>query len=153
MDYLVKDEKLVLMYAPGKGAWTYHIQIPNTRHIKGKWGSLKVAGFIDKYKLESKNLFTISGQDKLIAVNEEIRKAIGKSGGDQVTVTLYLLNKHSIPATEDILQAFSDAEVLDAFNALSEVGKNEILEKITRQKTAEKQVDEIVKYISMLKNA
>lgn len=40
MDYLVKDEKLELKYEPGKGAWTYHLQIPNTKHIIGKWGSL-----------------------------------------------------------------------------------------------------------------
>lgn len=33
MDYLVKDKKLKLKYEPGKGAWTYHIQIPNTKHI------------------------------------------------------------------------------------------------------------------------
>ncbi len=51
MRYLVKDEKLVLKYAPGKGAWTYHIQIPNTKHIVGKWGSLKVSGTIDDYKI------------------------------------------------------------------------------------------------------
>lgn len=41
MNYLIKDEKLELKYAPGKGAWTYHIQIPNTKHIVGKWGRSK----------------------------------------------------------------------------------------------------------------
>lgn len=93
MSYLVKDEKLELKYESGKGAWTYHIQIPNTKHIVGKWGDLKVSGFIDDYKLEAKNLFTITGQDKLISINQEIRNAINKTGGDTVTVTLYLLNK------------------------------------------------------------
>ena len=91
MRYLVKDEKLVLKYAPGKGAWTYHIQIPNTKHIVGKWGSLKVSGTIDDYKIESINLFTITGQDKFISINEKIRKSINKSDGDTVIVTLYLL--------------------------------------------------------------
>ncbi|HOO94306.1 MAG TPA: DUF1905 domain-containing protein [Proteiniphilum sp.] len=91
MEYLVKDEQLELRYEPGRGAWTYHIQIPNTKQIIGKWGSLKVSGTIDNYKIDRINLFTITGQDKLISVNEKIRKEINKSGGDRVTVTLYLL--------------------------------------------------------------
>ena len=53
MEYLVKDEILELKYQPGKGAWTYHIQIPNTKHIVGKWGSMKVSGTIDNYKIET----------------------------------------------------------------------------------------------------
>ena len=48
MDYLVKDQKLELKYEPGKGAWTYHIQIPNTKHLVCRWGFSKVSGFIDK---------------------------------------------------------------------------------------------------------
>jgi len=91
MEYLVKDEQLELRYEPGRGGWTYHIQIPNTKQIIGKWGSLKVSGTIDNYKIDRINLFTITGQDKLISVNEKIRKEINKSGGDRVTVTLYLL--------------------------------------------------------------
>lgn len=42
MNYLIKEEKLELKYVPGKGAWTYHIIIPNTKDIKGKWGEIKV---------------------------------------------------------------------------------------------------------------
>jgi hypothetical protein len=102
MVYLVKDEKLELKYEPGKGAWTYHIQIPNTKHIIGKWGSLKVSGFIDDYKLAAKNLFSIRGEDKLISVNETIRKAIHKGAGDTVTVTLYLLASTDRVTEKDI---------------------------------------------------
>jgi hypothetical protein len=91
MEYLVKDKKLELKYQPGKGAWTYHIQVPNTKHIVGKWGFMKVAGTIDNYTIESLNLAKLGDQDKLISINSEIRKAINKTGGDTVTVTLYLL--------------------------------------------------------------
>ena len=94
---LLENKKLELKYQPGKGAWTYHVQIPNTKHIIGKWGSLKVTGFIDDYKIESINLFTITGQDKLISVNEKIRKAINKIGGDTVKVTLQLLTTNPSP--------------------------------------------------------
>ncbi|KIA83840.1 hypothetical protein OA84_10285, partial [Kaistella solincola] len=91
MEYLVKDEKLELKHQPGKGAWTYHLQIPNTKHIVGKWGSMKVSGTIDNYSIESINLAKLGDQDKLISINDKIRKAINKSGGDTVTVTLYLM--------------------------------------------------------------
>ncbi len=130
MDYLVKDQKLELKYEPNKGAWTYHIQIPNTKHIVGKWGSLKVAGFIDDYKIESINLFTITGQDKLISVNDKIRKAIKKSGGDTVNVTLYLLTSKEQITEKEILETFKDAGVLEAFKNLSEDEKNDIIEQI-----------------------
>ncbi len=69
MNYLIKNAKLELKYEAGKGAWTYHIQIPNTAHIIGKWGSLKVSGSIDTYEIKGKNLATFKGQDKLISIN------------------------------------------------------------------------------------
>ena len=90
MKYLVKEKELELMYVPNNGAWTYHIEIPDSKHIVGRWGFLKASGTIDGYKLENKNLFTITGRNKLISINEKIRKAINKTGGDTVTVTLYL---------------------------------------------------------------
>ncbi|OYZ54855.1 MAG: hypothetical protein B7Y11_04145, partial [Sphingobacteriia bacterium 24-36-13] len=96
MEYLVKDKKLELKYQPGKGAWTYHIQVPNTKHIVGKWGFMKVAGTIDNYTIESLNLAKLGDQDKLISINSEIRKAINKTGGDTVTVTLYLLTSKEV---------------------------------------------------------
>jgi hypothetical protein len=95
MNYLVKDIQLPIHYNPGKGAWTYSIIIPNTKDLKGKWGDLKVSGCIDNFKIECKNIAPKEGYDKLLSINNEIRQAIGKSGGDIVTVILYLLPKKS----------------------------------------------------------
>lgn len=150
MDYLIKDEKIELKYEPGKGAWTYHIQIPNTKHIVGKWGYLKVSGSIDGYQLESKNLFTIKGQDKLLSVNAEIRKAINKSGGDFVTVTLYLLPREDQVTEKQILVTFKESGVLHAFQKLSPEEKKEIMGNIISQKSEENQIKLIVKYIDQL---
>lgn len=152
MDHLIKDEKLELKHEPGKGAWTYHIQIPNTKHLVGKWGYLKVSGSIDGYQLESKNLFTIKGQDKLLSVNSEIRKAINKSGGDVVTVTLYLLVPEDQITEKQILDTFKESGVLNAFQALSPEEKKEMMENINAQKTEDKQIKLIVKYINQLTN-
>ena len=121
MKYLVKDEELELKYEAGKGAWTYHIQVPNTKHIVGKWGSLKVSGTIDNYTIDSINLFTIGGQDKLISINEKIRKAIKKSGGDTVTVTLYLLISKEEITENEIIETFKESGVLKTFEKYAEL--------------------------------
>lgn len=150
MNYLVKDETLELKYEFGKGAWTYHIEIPNTKHIVGKWGSLKVAGTIDDYTIESINLFTIAGQDKLISVNEKIRKSINKTGGDFVNVTLYLITAKAQLTENEILETFKDANVLSVFNKLAVAKRKEIITEITAIQSDEKQVKVILNYINEL---
>lgn len=150
MEYLVKNEKLELKHQPGKGAWTYHIQIPNTKHILGKWGSLKVSGTIDNHKIESINLAKLGDEDKLISINSKIRKAINKSGGDAVTVTLYLLTSKEQITEKDVLETFKDSGVLKAFKKLAEDERNEIIRKITALTSEDKQVKMILKYIDYL---
>ncbi|MCF2444029.1 DUF1905 domain-containing protein [Dyadobacter sp. CY345] len=150
MEYLVKGQKLELKYEPGKGAWTYHIQIPDTKHIVGKWGSLKVSGSIDDYKIESINLFTITGQDKLISINEKIRKAINKSGGDIVTVTLHLLPLENQITEKEILETFEESDVLATFKKLSEDERKQIIAKIMSQKSEDKQIKMILKFVDQL---
>ena len=150
MEYLVKDEKLELKYQPGKGAWTYHIQIPNTKHIVGKWGSMKVSGTIDNYKIESINLAKLGDQDKLISINDKIRKSINKSGGDTVIVTLYLLTSKEQITEREILETLKESGVLKAFKKLTEAERNEMIRKITALKSEDEQVKIILKYINQL---
>ena len=150
MEYLVKDKKLELKYEPGKGAWTYHIQIQNTKHIVGKWGSMKVAGTIDNYKIESINLAKLGDQDKLISINNKIRKAINKSGGDTVRVTLYLLTSKEQITKKEVLETFNDSGVLKSFEKLTEYEQTEIIGKITSLISEDKQVKMILKYIDQL---
>jgi hypothetical protein len=148
MSLLVKDKQFELKYEPGKGAWTYHIQIPNTKHIVGKWGSLKASGTIDNYPLEKINLFTISGQDKLISINEKIRKAINKTGGDKVKITLYLLTSIEQIAEDEILETFSQSGVINVFESLTEDEKKRIIEEIISKNSDEKQIKYILKFIN-----
>ncbi len=152
MEYLVKDKKLELKYQPGKGAWTYHTQVPNTKNIVGKWGFMKVAGTIDNYNIESINLAKIGDQDKLISINSEIRKAINKTGGDTVTVTLYLLTSKEQITRKEILHTFKESGVLKAFKKLTTDEQGEMIEKITSQQSDDKQVKMILKYIDQLSN-
>ena len=150
MDYIIKDEKLQLIYEHGKGAWTYHLRIPNSKDIDGKWGDIKVSGFIDNYKIEARNLAPIKGEDKMLSINGEIRKAINKKGGDFVSVTLYLLSNKEAITEKEILETFKEAGVLKAFEKLTEIEKNEILESIISEKNEDKQTKIFVKHIDKL---
>lgn len=150
MEYLVENEKLELKYQQGKGAWTYHIQIPNTKDIVGKWGTIKVSGFIDDYKIESKNLLSIKGQDKLISINGNIRKTINKDAGDFVTVTLYLLTPQTKITENDIFETLQDANVLTVFNGLESDEKKKIISKIIAQKIEETQTNMLIQLINRL---
>lgn len=92
MKKIIENQKLLLVYQPGFGSWTYHIRLPETSGIKGTWGSMKVIGKIDNYIVRGINLAPRKDEDKIISINKEIRNTIHKKGGDQVNVTLYLLD-------------------------------------------------------------
>lgn len=87
---IVDNQELELQYKEGFGAWTYHLRIPGTAGIGGRWGFLKVSGTIDDYEIKNINLAPRRNEDYIISINKKIRDSIGKSGGDMVTVTLYL---------------------------------------------------------------
>lgn len=149
MKYLIENEKLELKYQFGKGAWTYHLQIPNTKHLVGKWGSLKVTGFIDDFEIESINLFTIAGQDKLISINEKIRKAINKTGGEIVIVTLQIVNEKQTITENEILEIFKESNVFSTFDQLSIKEKKAIIKDIISSNSETNQVKLIERYINL----
>ena len=150
MEYIIKNEKLELIYEHGKGAWTYHLRIPNSKNIEGKWGEIVVSGFIDNFEISRRQLAPIKGEDKMLSINGEIRKAINKKGGDLVTVSLYLLKKKEEITEKQILETFKESEVLEAYKKLNESEKKEILESIISQKVEEKQIKTIIKHIDKL---
>ncbi len=152
MNYIVENEKLEIQYIPGNGAWTYQLIIPNTKDIKGKWGDLKVSGKIDDYQIENKNLGPLKNSDKKMSLNSEIRNFIGKSGGEFVNVTLYLVNQNLEKKNENemIFECFKDAEVLNIFKKLKIEEQNEIIENINSVATENQKVEKIVKFIAKL---
>jgi hypothetical protein len=152
MNYLIQNEKLLIQYIPGNGAWTYQLIIPHTKDIKGKWGDLKVSGTIDNFEIRSKNLGPVKNSDKKMAINTEIRSATGKGAGDFVTVTLYLENQIQEKSNdyEMIVDCFRDAEVLDLFLKLDTVQQNGIIENISSVATEDQKVEKIIKFISNL---
>ena len=151
MNYIVENEKLEIQYIPGNGAWTYHLIIPNTKNIKGKWGDLKVSGKIDDYEIKHKNLAPLKDSDKKMSLNSEIRNFIGKSGGEFVNVTLYLENRNEENKNNEmIFECFKDAQVLSIFKKLKIDEQDEIIQNINASATENQKVEKIVKIIAKL---
>lgn len=152
MNFIVENEKLEIQYIPGNGAWTYQLIIPNTKEIKGKWGDLKVSGKIDNFEIKNKNLGPMKNSDKKMALNSEIRNSIGKSGGDFVNVTLYLVNENTEKKNENemIFECFKDAEVLNIFKKLKIGEQNQIIQSINSSATENQKVEKIVRFIVKL---
>lgn len=150
MNYIIKDEELIIQHSPGKGAWTYHLIIPNTKDLKGKWGDIKVSGLIDNFNLKRRNLAPTKGADKILSINDIIRKAIGKGGGDAVTVTLYLDADSKLENQTHILECFRDADVLKKFESLDTDQQETILGSILSLPNEDKQVEKILHYIDKL---
>ena len=90
MIHLVDNKELKLQHRDDFGAWTYFIQIPDTRGIKGQWGRMKVSGTLDGYKLENHNLAPRKDEDYLVSVNKDIRETLNKKPGDKILVDLWL---------------------------------------------------------------
>ena len=152
MNYIVENEKLTLQYIAGNGAWTYQLIIPNTKHIKGKWGDLKVSGTIDGYEIKNKNLGPVKNSDKKMSINSEIRKAINKDGGDTVIVTLYLENQTETNNSSEILECFKDEQVLRIFERLDKIEQREIINEILNVATDDQKAEKIIKAIESLES-
>jgi len=87
---ILQNEPLTLIYEPGRGAWTYRIDVPDTWHLKAPWGSIKVTGTIDDIPFGEMNLMPLKNEDAMMSVNKQLREKIGKSGGETVRVTMTL---------------------------------------------------------------
>lgn len=150
MDYIVKDQELVIQHWPGKGAWTYHLIIPNSRDIPGTWGHIKVSGTIDDYAFQSRNLAPRKNQDKLLSVNATIRQQLGKQAGEAVRVTLYREPTHELSTRADVLACLEDADVLALFQARTAADQQALLKDVLDQPSATSQEKRILALIASL---
>lgn len=148
---LVHNQYLLEKF-PGKGGWTYAV-IPEILPDKtAHFGAVKVYGNIDGYELRNYTLMPLGKGKLFLSVNAAIRKQIGKSAGDYVTIILYAENDIG-DAAEELLQCLlDDPTAHKAFLSYTKAEQKAFIDWISAANTMEKKVERITQTLNKLSN-
>jgi hypothetical protein len=130
-----------------KTGWTY-IEIPADIAQKIKPDnrkSFRVKGKLDNFPIKSVAVMPMGGGRFILAVNAEMRKAIGKRKGAMVKVQLQE-DKATIPVNAELLECLKDDPEAEAyFNSLSNSHKSYFSKWIDSAKTEATRTNRLAK--------
>ena len=149
MEKPLVDKQYKLEKQAGKGGWTYILinEIPPAEHA---WfGLVRLKGTIDSYELKSYNLMSMGKGKLFLPVKAEIRKKIGKEGGDWVQLTLYADNTPLDIPEELSLCLADEPDAHQKFMAFSESEQRQFIDWIHSAKTEDTKIERIAKTVNM----
>jgi hypothetical protein len=144
------NKKYLLHKYPGKGGWIYALIADVAKNKRGKYGSIRVKGFIDDFEIKQYTLMPWKDKGMFLPVKAEIRKKIGKTEGEYVHIKLYKDDSLLEIPDELILCLLEEPEAHRFFMSLSQGEQRLYIVWIFSAKRLETRSNRIVKSIERL---
>lgn len=150
MEKALVNKKYRLQKMPGKGGWTFIVIKEITPELRGKYGMVKVKGFIDDYPLKAYNLMPMANGSMFLPVKADIRKKLKKGEGDTVKLVLYA-DEEALEIPAELLECLRDEPAAhQVFYAFPESEQKQYIDWIYSAKKEETRIERMAETINRL---
>jgi ribosomal protein S18 acetylase RimI-like enzyme len=124
----------------------------STEELFGKKGQVKIKVLLDGKVEYRGSLAKMKSNCHLLGLTQEVRKQLGKTFGDKVTVKLWEdQEERTVEIPEDVLEVFEkNKEAFEMYQKMSYTHRKEFMRWITEAKKPETRENRKVKLIEMI---
>lgn len=129
------------------------VDVPfSTEELFGKKGQVKIKALLDEKVEYRGSLAKMKSNCHLLGLTQEVRKQLGKTFGDKVTVKLWEDQEERIvEIPEDVLEVFEkNKDAFEMYQKMSYTHRKEYMRWITEAKKPETRENRKVKLIEMI---